>query len=63
MSALLLMVIISLTLAGGFLGAFLWAVTSGQFKDSRTPGLRILHEQPPVRTGSKHRKDKEHNHD
>jgi cbb3-type cytochrome oxidase maturation protein len=32
----------SLTLALGFLGAFLWAMRSGQNDDLYTPSLRIL---------------------
>ena len=27
-----------------FVGAFLWAVRSGQFDDTETPSARILHE-------------------
>lgn len=37
-------------LAGGFLGAFLWASKSGQFEDDYTPSIRILFDeglQPP----------------
>lgn len=32
----------SLMLALGFLGAFFWAVKSGQFNDKFTPAVRIL---------------------
>lgn len=31
--------------AGIFLGAFIWAVKSGQFEDTYTPGIRILFEE------------------
>jgi len=34
----------SLTVATGFLIAFLWAVKSGQYDDKYTPSLRILFE-------------------
>ncbi|MEY3053358.1 MAG: hypothetical protein RLY31_3143 [Bacteroidota bacterium] len=36
------LIIISLTIAAGFLGAFLWAVHSGQFEDDFTPAVRML---------------------
>lgn len=32
----------SLLVAAGFLIAFLWAVKSGQFKDTYTPSVRVL---------------------
>jgi cbb3-type cytochrome oxidase maturation protein len=34
--------------AGGFLIAFAWAVRSGQFDDTTTPPLRILHDDRPL---------------
>lgn len=42
MTIIVVLVIISLMLAGGFLIAFLWAVRSGQFDDTYTPSVRIL---------------------
>jgi cbb3-type cytochrome oxidase maturation protein len=36
---------ISLIVALGFLFAFLWAVKSGQYKDTYTPSVRILFDQ------------------
>lgn len=42
MTILIVLVIVSLILAGGFLVAFLWAVKSGQFDDTYTPSVRIL---------------------
>ncbi|MBL7994958.1 cbb3-type cytochrome oxidase assembly protein CcoS [bacterium] len=42
MTILIVLVITSLTLAVGFLIAFLWAVKSGQFDDTYTPSVRIL---------------------
>ena len=42
MSILILLIIISLLLAVGFLTAFLWAVKSGQYDDDYTPSVRIL---------------------
>lgn len=42
MSALFILVGISLTVAAGFLLAFLWAVRKGQFDDDYTPSVRML---------------------
>ncbi|GAB2768390.1 hypothetical protein GCM10027275_08710 [Rhabdobacter roseus] len=42
MSALYILVGFSLLAALGFLGAFVWAVRSGQFDDDYTPSVRIL---------------------
>ena len=45
MTILFLLIGISLTVALGFLGAFLWAARSGQFDDTYTPGVRVLFEE------------------
>ena len=42
MSVMYLLILASLTVAIGFLIAFLWAVRSGQFEDKYTPKVRIL---------------------
>ncbi len=44
MSVLFILVIVSLTLAIGFLFAFIWFVKSGQLEDDYTPSIRILFE-------------------
>ena len=44
MIVILLLIPVSLVLAAGFLGAFFWAVRSGQFEDTCTPSMRILAE-------------------
>jgi len=36
---------ISLLVASGFLVAFIWAVKSGQYKDTYTPSVRIIFEE------------------
>ena len=36
------MIGVSITVAGLFLGAFLWAVRSGQYDDDYTPAIRML---------------------
>ena len=44
MSAILVLLGASLTLALCFLTAFLWSVHKGQFDDPVTPALRMLHD-------------------
>jgi cbb3-type cytochrome oxidase maturation protein len=43
-----MMVTMALTLAGGFVAACLWALTSGQFDDLQTPAMRILKEDKKI---------------
>lgn len=42
MSAMLILIGFSLSVAIFFLIAFLWAVKSGQYKDKYTPSVRML---------------------
>ncbi len=42
MSVILLLIPLSLVMAGMFLGAFVWAVRRGQYEDTCTPSMRIL---------------------
>ena len=42
MSVILILILASLAVAGGFLAAFIWAVRSGQYEDTQTPSMRIL---------------------
>ena len=42
MGVILLLIIVSVFVAGGFLIAFLWSVKSGQMEDDYTPSIRIL---------------------
>jgi len=42
MSVLIVLIVISLTVAAGFLVAFLIAVKKDQFEDTHTPAVRIL---------------------
>jgi len=44
MSVILILILASLVVAAAFLGAFIWAVKSGQFEDTCTPAMRILSE-------------------
>jgi len=43
-----LLIGISLLVALTFLGAFLWAVRSGQYDDDYTPSVRMLFEEEDV---------------
>ncbi len=42
MSAIFILIALSLVVALAFLGAFLWAVRSGQYEDPYTPSVRML---------------------
>lgn len=42
MSALYVLIVISLLVALGFLGAFFWSVRSGQYEDDYSPSVRML---------------------
>ena len=55
MQIIVLLIIISLLVAGGFLFAFFWAVRDGQYEDDVTPSMRILLDDellPENRTGN-----------
>ena len=45
MTIIFLLIGISLLVALTFLGAFLWAVRSGQYEDTYTPAVRMLFEE------------------
>ncbi|MFT3682166.1 MAG: cbb3-type cytochrome oxidase assembly protein CcoS [Ferruginibacter sp.] len=42
MSVILLLLSVSICIAGGFLAAFLWSVKDGQFEDGFSPANRML---------------------
>ncbi len=42
MKIMILLIILSLLIAIGFLAAFFWATRNGQFDDDYTPSVRIL---------------------
>jgi cbb3-type cytochrome oxidase maturation protein len=44
LSALFILIGISILVAGSFLAAFLWSVKSGQYDDDYTPSIRMLFE-------------------
>ena len=47
MNIFYLLIGVSLFAALIFLGAFIWAVKSGQFDDNETPAMRILFDDEP----------------
>jgi cbb3-type cytochrome oxidase maturation protein len=58
MSVVFGLILLSLLVAAGFLGAFIWAVRSGQFRDTTTPALRMLGDDPPAVPPVEHRGNK-----
>jgi len=42
MSVIVMLIIIGVVVAGGFLAAFFWAVRSGQYDDTVSPSVRML---------------------
>lgn len=44
MSVIIILLLVSICIAGGFLFAFLWSVNNGQFEDTQSPAERILFE-------------------
>jgi cbb3-type cytochrome oxidase maturation protein len=45
MTALFILIAISLTVALGFLFAFIWAVKKDQYQDDYTPSVRMLFDE------------------
>lgn len=45
MSVIIILMLCSIILAGGFLLAFIWASKTGQFEDDISPAHRILFDQ------------------
>ncbi len=46
MSIILFLAIAAITVAGGFLRAFIWATKDGQYDDTYTPSVRMLFDNP-----------------
>ena len=53
MSVIIILMICSICIAGGFLMAYLWSVKKGQFDDLEADGFRILMEHKPASNGGK----------
>ena len=47
MSVIIILMTCSISIAGGFLVAYLWSVKKGQFNDLEADGFRILLEHKP----------------
>lgn len=45
MSALFVLVFVSLLVAGAFLGAFIWSVNNGQYNDREGAAMRMLFDE------------------
>jgi cbb3-type cytochrome oxidase maturation protein len=54
MSVIFLLIPLSIVIAAGFLGAFIWAVRSGQYEDTCTPSMRILLDDASAEAGRTH---------
>ena len=61
MSVLYLLIIAALTVAIGFLIAFLWAVKTGQFDDMHTPSIRILLDEEKESSSNETKKEEREN--
>ncbi|TXB67006.1 cbb3-type cytochrome oxidase assembly protein CcoS [Vicingus serpentipes] len=53
MSVLFILIIVSLTVAAGFLVAFIWSVKNGQYEDGYTPSVRMLFDDELKKTDAK----------
>jgi cbb3-type cytochrome oxidase maturation protein len=53
MEIIILLISISVVIAGGFLLAFYWSFKSGQYEDTYTPSVRMLFEDKAKKTGKK----------
>ena len=57
MTVIIILIIISILVAAGFLAAFLWAVKSGQYDDTYSPSVRILFDDKKIKSDKDHSKD------
>ena len=56
MSVIYILIGISIVVASGFLGAFIWAVKSGQFEDTYTPSVRMLFDKKIIKNNKSTKK-------
>jgi cbb3-type cytochrome oxidase maturation protein len=47
MAVIIILLIVSISVAALFLGAYIWSVKDGQYDDEYSPPLRILFEDKP----------------
>ena len=52
MSVVIILILASLAVGVGFVGAFVWSVRSGQYEDTFTPSMRMLLDDATPRTHS-----------
>ncbi|MBY0536026.1 MAG: cbb3-type cytochrome oxidase assembly protein CcoS [Chitinophagaceae bacterium] len=52
MSAIIILLVVSISVASLFLFAFLWSVKSGQYDDELSPPLRMLFDDKPKESTS-----------
>ena len=53
MSVIIILIIIGVVVASGFLVAFFWAVRSGQYDDTVSPSVRMLYENKKEKKNKK----------
>ncbi len=61
MSVIVVLILISLLVASGFLIAFLWAVKSGQYHDTYTPSVRVLFDEEKKEAKTKQSENEKNN--
>jgi len=59
MNVILILLTVSITVAGFFLFAFLWGIRTGQFEDHYSPASRILFDDKPSDSTQQHIQPKE----
>ncbi|MCB0495945.1 MAG: cbb3-type cytochrome oxidase assembly protein CcoS [Cyclobacteriaceae bacterium] len=57
MTVIIILIIFSILVAGGFLVAFFWAVRSGQYDDTYSPSVRMLFDDKKSESEKNHKKD------
>ena len=57
MIVIFLLIPLSIVIAACFLGAFIWAVRSGQYEDTCTPAMRLLLDEPKPQAPETTRED------
>ena len=45
MEVIIILILFSVVIAGGFLAAFIWANKSGQYEDTYSPSVRMLFDE------------------
>jgi cbb3-type cytochrome oxidase maturation protein len=50
LSVIIILIIVSLLVALGFLIAFIWSVSHGQYDDDTSPSIRMLYDDHPKTT-------------